>query len=615
MAQQAIGVDISGGVVRALLVEGSTKKCTVLEIGQALIEPASADEPYPAALARALKSAFSQLTGSKDSVAIVIDSPHCAYRELTLPFVGDEEIRKVVKFELESHLHQWNIDEVIADVYTISQTKGQSHLLVAAAPKAHLRQVFQACESAGFDPLVADLDAAALFNAAFATDTLALNSSYIFIHITGDDALILVVEGKTLRLVRSVRLTGPPAPAAAPAENAEKADASNTEKTTSADEASKTAAEPAKKETTPPAAEAGDGVSKSVTDAASNLEVIFLALEEEAEGKAGAATAEAAAKVEAPVIPAEKRKAVLIVREILRSLTAVRLQYPIEAVYVSGSWEKIQGLSEAVEWKLHQRPCPFQIFEKVDHVLRPDQVAKHGAKSPIAFGAALKLLDIDTVGINFRQEELRFTRRFEQLKKELAIAMASICVLLLVQWAFLYRTFSSSLEPSYDNLYKAAQGKVAAFLGKELPVGASVPTLKKISNLKGQVETEFRSLKEKTGQAADFKQPQSAFEAWRQFFAAVKVIEPKLGDYRIEKLESAYNEGHNRDANVQLVVDFVFLGDQRDTSAALDELLNHLRSKSWTVNRDQSGFTALPKGGGIKSTVKVELKVNSEVSG
>ncbi len=614
MAQQAIGVDISGGVVRAVLVEGSTKKCTVLEIGEALIEPASADEPYTSTLARALKSAFSQLTGSKDSVAIVIDSPHCAYRELTLPFVGDEEIRKVVKFELESHLQQWNIDEVIADVYTISQTKGQSHLLVAAAPKAHLRQIFQACESAGFDPLVADLDAAALFNAAFATDTLAANASYIFIHVAGDDALILVVEGKTLKLVRSVRLTGPPAPPAAPTENTEKPGAASTEKTASAGEAKTASVLPAKSETAPAAAAPADpGVSKGVNEAASNLEVIFLALEEEAEGKVGPAS-EAAAKVEAPVIPAEKRKAVLIVREILRSLTAVRLQYPIEAVYVSGSWGKIQGLSEAVEWKLHQRPCPFQIFEKVEHVLRPDQVAKHSGKVAIAFGAALKLLDIDAVGINFRQEELRFTRRFEQLKKELAIAMASICVLLLVQWAFLYRTFSSSLEPSYDNLYKASQGKVAAFLGKELPVAASVPALKKISNLKAQVETEFRNLKEKTGQAADFKQPQSAFEAWRQFFAAVKVVEPKLGDYRIEKFESAYNEGHNREANVQLVVDFVFLGDQRDTSAALDELLNHLRSKGWTVNRDQSGFTALPKGGGIKSTVKVELKVN-EVAG
>src|SRR5262249_25597165 len=142
----------------------------------------------------------------RDPVVATFPSSECVFRNLLLPFRGEEPIRKVLKFESEGHLHHWNIDEIVVDYLPLGEVKGQTSALVVAAPKAALRRALEACEACGFDPQTLDLDGTALFNAAFQTGALPERGTSLLLHVGIHSSLLLLVEDRALRHVRALRV-------------------------------------------------------------------------------------------------------------------------------------------------------------------------------------------------------------------------------------------------------------------------------------------------------------------------------------------------------------------------------------------------------------------------
>src|SRR5690606_21085939 len=87
-------------------------------------------------------------------------------RTITIPFVGDENVRKVVKFEVEGNIHSHNVDDMVVDFLTIEAQQTQTKVMVVAAPKAPLRTRLKALEGVGIEPETVDLDATALYRTA-----------------------------------------------------------------------------------------------------------------------------------------------------------------------------------------------------------------------------------------------------------------------------------------------------------------------------------------------------------------------------------------------------------------------------------------------------------------
>ena len=80
-----------------------------------------------------------------DNVSVAVDSGLAAFRSLRLPFTDDAKIEEVLKFEIESELPQWSIDDVIVDFLVQQRDEKGSELLVTAVRKDDLRGVLDVC--------------------------------------------------------------------------------------------------------------------------------------------------------------------------------------------------------------------------------------------------------------------------------------------------------------------------------------------------------------------------------------------------------------------------------------------------------------------------------------
>lgn len=565
MAQKALGIEIGEGEVRGALLEGSAKKYKLLKFASAPIETPKEGESAEDLLSDAIEDVAEKLQDGKESSAISISSTRCSFRPLVLPFVGEEQIRQVVKFELEGHLHQWNIDDVVVDFYTSEESKGKSHLLVAAAPKDYLRKIFGVCEQAGVDPVVADLDVTALFNAAMAAGAFEPQGSHLLVHLGKTVALLLVVENQVLRLARCIRTARPKTP-----------------------EAQLGAEKPAEGQEAPKGGEGTLGVLDQVDEGVEGEEV-FVSIEED-----GGA----------------KELASVLQREVNRTLTSLRLTTPISGIFLSGEWEGIEGLADALASRFQMPVLDLDLLSRIEHSLSEEEADRASSVVPVAFGAALKLLDVDFGGMNFRQEDLRFTKRFDQVKRELVMLLSAILLVLVMENIYLFKNNESDRR-TYQNMVDVAMTRVKAYAEKEPKLNPATDSLKRLPAIKTFVADELEQLKKKFGQDAEVKLPPSALEAWRLVFLAIQEIEPKLGGsegYRIEKVDVSTQEGSRKEPVVQVKLDFVLLGPPTATADAQDALLRHFESKKWTLPSIPSS-KPLTQGEGLTVPVVVEVKV------
>src|SRR5204863_3980743 len=82
-----------------------------------------------AAVLTALRQALHEARAPRNSVCLALPAEFCTLREITVPFTEDDQIKKVVKFELEPHLHSASIDEVVMDYVKTGAAKGGTRLL------------------------------------------------------------------------------------------------------------------------------------------------------------------------------------------------------------------------------------------------------------------------------------------------------------------------------------------------------------------------------------------------------------------------------------------------------------------------------------------------------
>jgi len=212
---QSIGIHLGERTFHLVALEGGLKKHKVL---CAVAGEIPAGEDAPQALVERLREVAKEHKLRADSVYLAIDSGVAAFRNLTLPFDDHAKIEEVLKFEVEGNLPQFDIEQVVTDFLVLSSKPGvESHLLVTAVPKERLGAALRVCEKAGLEPLDAELEGTALFDAALEGGALAEDSGTVLIHVGDTSTTVVVADGKRLASLRAIR-AGAAAPRAVAAE-------------------------------------------------------------------------------------------------------------------------------------------------------------------------------------------------------------------------------------------------------------------------------------------------------------------------------------------------------------------------------------------------------------
>jgi Tfp pilus assembly PilM family ATPase len=413
MASQ-LALDFSRQRLRAVEIDGHAKSPKVKAFVAADVappEPVEGQAQPQWRYADAAKALFEQRRLARDPAAVALASIDCTFRDLELPFSGPEQIDKVIKFEAENQLQLVDIDSVVVTYQLLdSDGRGGSRLLAAACAKEQIGHVLADLAPVNVDPHFADLHLCALYTALKFTgyfaapeavpdappDAAPEGETLLAIECDHDVAHLLVARGEQLVGARAIRLGL----------------------------ASRTVAAGGEAEAPAPAAAEAPAAHEPHDDADS-----FVVVDDIGE--------------EMPSIGAGKKVSgdyfERLRREIQRTLfrlgpTGER----VKRVLLLGPVAPSEAFRAHLEQILRLPVEAAKVFDRVAHGLDEEELKHANAEGTAALGVALRMVGYDGGSrVDFRQEQVRYARRFDQVK--VALSCLSIAAFVLVALACIER--------------------------------------------------------------------------------------------------------------------------------------------------------------------------------
>ena len=582
---KSCGIRIGPKRYELVVLEGSAKKHRIIAF-QAGELPGGGEDPAADA-ARVLKEAAKAHAIPYDNVGIAIDSGLAAFRTIKLPFSDAGKIEEVLKFEVESQLPQWAIDDVVVDWVAREQSERESDLLVTAVPKAEIARILDLTTKAGIEPLEVEIEASAMINAAMGADICHANDAQVLVHIGEGSTAVVVVDGGRVRSMRAIHL---------------------------------------------------GALSHDV-----------IAAETESVDQDPAAVPETAAPkppVAVPSSPEELQRLLAhavsrIRRELGRTVSGARTTNPIDAIYVCGI-----ELPDLIGTTVLDLPIyELDVFEADS-----GQPAQGAGPLVVAYGAALRQLGAAPQPASLRREELRYTGAFERVELPLAVASLLLVTLLAVfvifetkllklrdsdvdywrRYAELYmfgdpaKGQAGNLESPPKSLvdYRAAVRKASEKPGmsaKDNPeIDPERSRLEQLRNQRRLLFLEVDKLDKALGNTGEVTQPQSALEGTTLTLGVLRELgEEQVGRVAIRKVNSLYISGRSTGADrVEVQLDLTFFANDSVTATAnLERYVATLRTKPWVREVEPGGSKPLPENvAGNKGIFTEGFKVTCDLS-
>lgn len=216
---RALGLDIGTRFLKVVEVTGGPKSVRVQRVVLREI-PTGPPGPGPTeavvengdeapvwsreeAIASLLREIFRTLKLPTEDVCATFDAGATSSREITVPFTDLEQIRKVIRFQAEEHLHSTSIDEVIINWIKTGSARDGSRVTIFASPKARLAEQIGILRRAGIEPASVDLDSTALFTALDALGAWQESPDAIVLDIGSRSTTLMLVAAGKPRMVRS----------------------------------------------------------------------------------------------------------------------------------------------------------------------------------------------------------------------------------------------------------------------------------------------------------------------------------------------------------------------------------------------------------------------------
>jgi type IV pilus assembly protein PilM len=510
---KAIGLDVGSRSAKIVEIDGSPKKYTVTHFAECELSEDARMEG-PAAIAEELSEFLKTRKISRDGVTTALPANAVTIREITVPFKNEEQIRKVVKFEAEAHLHATAIEDVVIDFLPISETEEGTRLVIFAAPKLEIGDRLALLKMADVDPRAIDLDVIALFNAVVAAELAKDDQNIVVADIGAQSTKLLLIKDGKLRSVRSLRT----------------------------------------------------GTNSITRCLEADLDVPF----EDAEGRQALTSSESddlmvpAAEVEEPRDLPETRKSAdrleqdmvvdrqhefleKISRELGRSLAALSASSKLDAFYVTGGGSRSPEIISELSRRFDVTAEPLDLLGGIPNNIADEDRDQANASGAVALGLALKQLGAETVDVDFRQEEFAFARKFEIVKLALAVGVTFVFIMVFLYFLFLQRDVKHK-ELQHGRLYEGwAQGlftkcykNYEGILGEEAAVKhqpRSAGEFKHIRSFRQSLDGIQNELVNELGVNPDIPEIRSCIRVARDFFTHIqKVRDTKIGYLLIRQL-------------------------------------------------------------------------------
>jgi len=514
---KSVGLEIHARGVRAVEISGRGRSFRITRYLDRPVHPRGG-APDPEELKVALGEIFRGGRFSRSSVIGSLEAGETMVREIPVPFKGDDQIRKVVKFEAEHHLHDCNAEDVIVQYTRVGESKEGANLLVFAARKEDISRRIEYARGVGVEPLAMDLDAMGVYGAVRAAGLFDDGAAFVLLHIAHRSTEMIFVSEGELRALRSVRM----------------------------------------------------GIDSITQGLARDMDIDFSEADIKlagirAEGESGdlllpggdasdrKETEKSHAELERDLF-AQKRDefTARLKREFVRSRAAMRTGGEFR-ILASGAGIAVPGLLDHLGQRLGQPVETFRPSEAFGYRGREPGAEAFDAGATVALGLALKGLGEDPLDLDFRQEELTVANRFELLKNTLAVTVTLLFLCLMgISFYALYKKNSLKRE-RFDALLTEAYKPFSDSARRYNDLGESIVPPEKAVNV-GAVETggpphdairrivnSLRSMSahllRTAGGDKGIPQITSALHIWNEVFGAVGKIHKELGYVDFELIE------------------------------------------------------------------------------
>jgi hypothetical protein len=567
---RACGLRIGPRRFELVVLDGSPRKHKIVAYmaGELPVDPEGGLGPAVVALREAARKHHVP----RDNVGVAVDTGLAAFRSLRMPFTDRAKIESVLKFEIESQLSQWNIDDVVVDFLVLGTAHESSELLVTAVPKQELRRIIGLCEKAGVDPLECELEATAMVNAACVADVCQADSAEVLVHVGEHSTSVVVMDGGRVREMRAIHigalthLQGLQRQEAAP-EGAEPLEPAEPE--SAADE---------------PAAEPAEGAAAEIDALLPEIDPL---------------------EVQLRIDQSIKR----IRRELGRTISAARTAHPVAGIYVCGL--ELPGLVGTSVLDI-----PVQVLD----VFEEDggQPVEGFGALVVPYGVAVRQLGGGVLKPSLRREELRYAGKLEKVELPLAVVCLLTVTFLGIWNIFNVRQWGDidvAMKVWRDSTknYMLGSMKSAGYLeypsdevkayASDLDADEQRNVFEQMQHIKFMLSNEIRDLEKDLGQDGEVTQPQSALEGLAAVLDVFAQNKDTVGRPSFRKLQATYQPGRppSRPEGVRVTLDLTFFADSSLEATEHYEggFANDLQTKPWFSDLKPVQSEPLETGEGI----------------
>jgi type IV pilus assembly protein PilM len=216
MATLAVGIDVGTSSVKAVALRRTGSGFALRSVGQADIRrsefhPEESPQAIAEAPLRALERVSQDSAFSRKPCAFAVSGPRVAPRLFKFPTIPKGEVEQAIRFEAEQiipfDLAQAALDYVLFDE-SMEEGKPVMEGLVVAVHKEEVDKRFVLLKSAGFDPVVLDIDTLALANAYSETEGLNERETVALINIGARFTNLSIMHGPRRVFVRDIATGG-----------------------------------------------------------------------------------------------------------------------------------------------------------------------------------------------------------------------------------------------------------------------------------------------------------------------------------------------------------------------------------------------------------------------
>lgn len=518
-----LSIDFRQNELRLLETDGSTKSLKVkkFRILDAVRNGADMFDDVEArkAVSDTLSRMLSKERFTRDPAGMALGSSYCMFRDVDLPFKNEDQIRKVIKFEVEGSI-QMDIDDVVICFFKKMESLDKSHLMVVGAKKDGLIRQLELLQAWDVDPYFVDLDILCIFNALSATGYLQEAEKFLLLNLTSDATHILVINYGRMISGRSVPMGVGGL-------------------ITALEHDLKMARMPTK------------GVEDLLgLTPVRDLTVHARSMEDEevaVEGEDDTATSSISMSKEANEMAEQRRSDFLkkLRRELLRTLTFMGADEKPEKILITGAGCEMIGMKDTLKELFGVEVVELDLLSRIDHSIPDEQIPAVNRELCVPLGAAFKSAGHDVTRVDFRQEEVKYARKFDQIKMPMAclVFLFLILIVLLNLEQFMLR---SSKRIDMAKITRVAEDRLKSVLDKpedaEKIVARYEEGLQRVAGIRRAIENENKRLGDILGREGTIPELPSVFPVWHAFFDWINKHSDEFDFFRLNKLEIKMTE-------------------------------------------------------------------------